>query len=43
VLRAAKAQPGIEPNDGGWKAPRIVHSLLLKKPERIEALGLGFL
>jgi hypothetical protein len=40
VLRASKEQQGIEQNCGFLKDPLIVHSLLLKKPERIEALGL---
>jgi len=43
VLRAYKAPQGMEQNDGCWQAPRIVQSLLLQKPERIEALGLVFL
>jgi transposase len=40
VLRAYKEQHGIEQNFGFLKDPLMVHSLLLKKPERIEALGL---
>jgi transposase len=40
VLRADKEQHGIEQNYGCLKDPLIVNSLLLKKPERIEALGL---
>src|SRR5215510_15543049 len=40
VLRAYKEQHGIEQNCGFLKAPLIVNSLFLKKPERIEALGL---
>jgi transposase len=40
VLRASKEQHGIEQNYGFLKDPLIVHSLFLKKPERIEALGL---
>ena len=43
VLRAYKAPQGIEQNFGFVKDPRIVKSLLLKKPERIAALGLGLL
>jgi transposase len=40
VLRAYKEQHGIEQNDGCLKDPLIVNRLFLKKPERIEALGL---
>jgi hypothetical protein len=40
VLQADKEQHGIEQNSGFWKDPLIVNSLFLKKPERIEALGL---
>jgi transposase len=43
VLRAYKEQHGIEQNYGFLKDPRIVNSLFLKKPERIEALGLVLL
>ena len=43
VLRAYKEQHGIEQNYGFWKDPLIVNSLFLKKPERIEALGLVLL
>jgi len=43
VLRAYKEQHGIEQNDGFLKDPLIVNSLFLKKPERIEALGLVLL
>jgi len=43
VLRAYKEQHGIEQNCGFLKDPLIVNSLCLKKPERIEALGLGLL
>jgi len=43
VLRAYKAQHGIEQNFGFLKDPLIVNSLFLKKPERIEALGLVLL
>ena len=38
-LRADKEQHGIEPNDGVLKDPLLVHSLCLKKPERMAALG----
>src|SRR5215813_12325220 len=40
VLRAYKAQHGVEQNFAFLKAPLIVNSLFLKKRERIEALGL---
>jgi transposase len=40
VLRAYKEQHSIEQNFGFLKDPLIVNSLFLKKPERIEALGL---
>ena len=40
VLRAYKEQHGVEQNLAFLKAPVIVNSLFLKKPERIEALGL---
>ena len=43
VLRAYKEQHGIEQNYGFLKGPLIVNSLFLKKPERIEALGLVLL
>ena len=43
VLRAYKAQHGIEQNFGFLKDPLMVNSLFLKKPERIEALGLVLL
>src|SRR5215467_12441040 len=43
VLRAYKEQHGIEQNYGLLKDPLIVNSLFLKKPERIEALGLVLL
>jgi hypothetical protein len=36
-LRVSKEQPGTEQNYGFLKAPVIVNSLFLKKPERIEA------
>src|SRR5262245_14037035 len=40
VLQAYKEQHGIEQNFAFLKDPVIVNSLFLKKPERIEALGL---
>ena len=40
VLRAYKEQYGVEQNFAFLKDPVIVNSLFLKKPERIEALGL---
>jgi transposase len=40
VLQAYKEQHGTEQNYGFLKDPVIVNSLFLKKPERIEALGL---
>ena len=43
VLRAYKEQHGVEPNFAFLKDPVIVNSLFLKKPERIEALGLVLL
>jgi transposase len=43
VLRAYKAQHGVEQNFAFLKDPLIVNSLFLKKPERIEALGLVLL
>jgi len=43
VLRAYKEQHGVEQNFAFLKAPLIVNSLFLKKPERIEALGLVLL
>jgi hypothetical protein len=39
LLTVEKAQQGTEQNDGFRKAPVIVHRLCLKKPERLEALG----
>jgi transposase len=39
-LRAYKEQHGVEQNFAFLKDPVIVNSLFLKKPERIEALGL---
>jgi transposase len=43
VLQAYKEQHGIEQNFAFLKDPLIVNSLFLKKPERIEALGLVLL
>jgi transposase len=43
VLRADKEQHGIEQNYGFLKDPLMVKSLFLKKPERMEALGLVLL
>ena len=43
MLRAYKEQHGLEQNYGCLKDPLIVNSLFLKKPERIEALGLVLL
>jgi transposase len=43
LLTVYKAQHGTEQNYGFLKAPVMVNSLFLKKPERIEALGLVFL
>jgi transposase len=43
VLRAYKEQQGIEQNFAFLKDPLIVNSLFLKKPKRIEALGLVLL
>ena len=40
ILRIYKEQYGIEKNFGFLKDPLIVNDLFLKKPERIEALGL---
>jgi transposase len=40
VLNVYKEQHGTEQNYGFLKDPVIVNSLFLKKPERIEALGL---
>lgn len=42
VLRAYKEQHGVEQNFAFLQDPVIVNSLFLKKPERIEALGLVF-
>jgi transposase len=43
VLRVYKEQHGVEQNFAFLKAPLIVNSLFLKKPERIEALGMVLL
>jgi transposase len=43
ILKAYKDQNGIEQNYSFLKDPLIVNSLFLKKPERIEALGLVLL
>jgi transposase len=43
VRRAYKEQHGVEQNFAFLKDPVIVNSLFLKKPERIEALGLVLL
>ena len=43
ILRAYKQQHGIEQNFAFLKDPVIVNSVFLKKPERIEALGLVLL
>ena len=43
VLQAYKEQHGMEQNFSFLKDPLIVNSLFLKKPERIEALGLVLL
>ena len=43
ILTVYKDQHGTEQNDGFLKDPVLVNSLFLKKPERIEALGLGLL
>jgi transposase len=43
ILTVYKAQHGTEQNYGFLKDPVIVNSLFLKKPERIEALGLVLL
>jgi transposase len=43
ILTVYKEQHGTEQNYGFLKAPVIVNSLFLKKPERIEALGLVLL
>lgn len=43
ILRAYKDQYGIEQNFGFLKDPMIVNSVFLKKPQRIEVLGLVLL
>jgi transposase len=43
ILTVYKEQHGTEQNYGFLKAPVIVHSLFLKKPERMEALGVVWL
>ena len=43
LLRCYKAQDGIERNYSFLKDPLIVNDLFLKKPERIEALGMVLL
>jgi len=43
ILTVYKDQHGTEQNYGFLKAPVMVTSLFLKKPERIEALGFVFL
>jgi transposase len=43
ILTVYKERPGTEQNYGLLKAPGIVKSLFLKKPERIEAIGLVLL
>jgi len=43
ILPVYKDQHGTEQHDGFLEDPVIVHSLFLKKPERIEALGLVLL
>ena len=40
ILKAYKDQNGIEHNFGFLKDPVLVNAIFLKKPERIEALGL---
>jgi hypothetical protein len=40
ILTVSKEQPGTEQNYGCLQDPVIVNSLFLKKPERMEALGL---
>jgi len=42
ILPVDKAPHGTEQNDGFLQAPVMVHRLLLQKPERLEAFGLGF-
>ena len=43
LLRVYKEQYGIEKNFSFLKDPLIVNDIFLKKPERIEALGLVLL
>ena len=43
LLRLYKSQSGIERNFGFLKDPVIVNSIFLKRPHRIEALGLVLL
>jgi transposase len=43
LLKLYKNQSGIEQNFGFLKDPVIVNSIFLKKPERIEVLGLVML
>jgi len=43
LLTVSKDQHGTEQHDGCLKAPVLVNRLFLKKPERIDALGLSFL
>lgn len=43
ILRTYKAQDGIERNFSFLKDPLIVNNIFLKKPQRIEALGLVLL
>lgn len=40
LLQLYKEQDGIEKNFGFIKDPAIVNAIFLKKPERVEALGL---
>jgi len=42
-LRASQEPHGVEPHVALWQAPLIVTRLCLKKPERMEALGVVFL
>lgn len=43
ILKVYKEQHGVEQNYGFLKDPVLVNSLLLKKPERLEALGVVLL
>jgi hypothetical protein len=43
ILQASKNHHGVEQNFALLQDPLMVNSLFLKKPERIEALGLGLL